>query len=219
MPDDRILRLFGFRPLGSGAELDAALRDEVLPDFTTLAGILDAYVARSSADDDGERVIASIWESRDEMAAELGDSSVLGRFHPERLEDLTSSRLDILPVAVAARFEREAAPAILRVFRGEVRAGELDAYVAEARGGTLADGETNPGLIALYLGVEPPSRFITVSAWADWGAIETATGGNIRRPIATRNAVRITSGTATHYEILPATTRPPNRERLAATPG
>jgi heme-degrading monooxygenase HmoA len=218
LSDARILRLFGFRPLGSGAELDAALRNEVLPDFTALDGILDAYVARSSADDDGERVIASIWESRDEMAAELGESSVLGRFHPERLEELTSSRLDILPISVTARFERRAAPAILRVFRGEVHDGELDAYVEEARSGTLADGRTNDGLVALYLGTEAPTRFITVSAWTTWEAIETATGGNIRRPVATRNAVRIASGTATHYEILPATTRPPQRQPVAALP-
>ncbi len=218
MADETILRLVGFRPLGSGAELDAALRNEVLPDFLAISGILDAYVARSGADDDGERVIASIWESREAMAAELGESSVLGRFHPERLEELTSSRLDILAVAVAVRYEREVAPSILRVFRGEVRDDELDLYVEEARGGTIADGETNLGLIALYLGTERPSRFITVSAWAGWEAIETATGGNIRNPMATRNAVRIASGTATHYEILPATTRPPIRPGPAAAP-
>ena len=218
MADETILRLFGFRPLGSGAELDAALRNEVLPDFLALAGILDAYVARSSTDDDGERVIASIWESRGAMAAELGESSVLGRFHPERLEELTSSRLDILPIAVAVRYEREAAPAILRAYRGEIREGELDLYVEEARRGTIADGETNPGLIALYLGTERPSRFITVSVWGGWEAIETATGGNIRHPVATRNAVRIASGTVTHYEVLPATARPPIRPPLAAAP-
>lgn len=218
MADETVLRLFGFRPRGSGAELDAALRNEVLPDFLALGGILDAYVARSSADDDGERVIASIWESRDAMAAELGESAVLGRFHPERLEELTSSRLDVMPVAVAVRYEREAAPAILRVYRGEVREDELDLYVDEARSGTTADGKTNLGLIALYLGTERPSRFITISAWGGWEAIETATGGNIRHPMATRNAVRIASGTAAHYEILPATTQPPMRPPLAAAP-
>src|SRR5256714_7967024 len=135
--DGAILRLFVFRPLGSGAELDAALRDEVLPDFLSAGGILDAYVARNGTDVAGERVIASMWESHDAMAAELGEASVIGRFHPERVEELTSSRLDILPLAVAIRHDREEPPIILRAYHGLVRPGELDAYVEEARDGTL----------------------------------------------------------------------------------
>jgi hypothetical protein len=215
--DEGILRLFGFRPLGSGAELDAALREKVLPDFLAAAGILDAYVARSGTGVAGERVIASMWESRDAMAAELGEASVIGRFHPERVEELTSSRLDVLPVVFSVRHDREEPPIILRVYRGLVRPGELDAYVEEARDGTLLDAATNEGLVALYLGTEPPARFITVSAWTDWESIALATGGNIHRPMATRNAARIAEGSPTHYEILPATQRPPARAALAAS--
>jgi hypothetical protein len=213
--DEGILRLFGFRPLGSGAELDAALRDEVLPDFLAASGILDAYVARNGTGVAGERVIASLWESRDAMAAELGEASVIGRFHPERVEELTSSRLDILPLVLSVRHDREEPPIILRIYRGLVRPGELDAYVEEARDGTLLDASTNEGLVALYLGTEPPARFITVSAWTDWESIARATGGNMRQPMATRNAARIAQGGATHYEILPATERPPARAALA----
>ena len=44
MSDGTVLRLFGFSPLGSGAELDAVLRDQALPDFLSSAGILDTYV-------------------------------------------------------------------------------------------------------------------------------------------------------------------------------
>jgi heme-degrading monooxygenase HmoA len=212
--DEGILRLFGFGPLGSDADLDAALRDEVLPGFLSAAGILDAYVARSGTGVAGERVIASMWESRDAMAAELGEASVIGRFHPDRVEDL-SSRLDVLPLVFAVRHDRAQPPIILRVYRGQVRPGELDAYVEEARDGTLLDAATNEGLVALYLGAEPPARFITVSAWTDWESIARATGGNIRQPMATRNAGRIAEGSATHYEILPATQRPPARAALA----
>jgi len=206
-----ILRLYGFRPLGSGSELDAALRDDVLPERLALPGIVDAYAGRQGNGAVAERVIASIWESREAMAAELGESSAIGRFHPERLEDLTSSRLDILPVGFAVRMERADPPVILRVYRGVVHEGQLDVYIEEARTGTLADADSNPGLIALYLGIMPPASFITVSAWTGWTAIETATGGDIRHPMVTRNAVRIASGGAVHYEILPSTKRPPAR--------
>jgi hypothetical protein len=213
--DEGILRLFGFQPLGSGAELDAALREEVLPDFLAAAGVLDGYVARNGTGVAGERVIASIWGSRDAMAAELGEAAVVGRFQPELVEDLTSSRLDILPLAISVRHDREEPPIILRVYRGMVRPDELEAYVEEARGGTFLDAQTNEGLVALYLATEPPARFITVSAWTDWDSIARATGGNVRQPMATRNAARIAEGSVTHYEILPATERPPARKAMA----
>jgi hypothetical protein len=215
--DEGILRLLGFQPLGSGAELDAALRDDVLRGFLSAPGILDAYVARNGTGVAGERVIASMWESRDAMASELGEASAIGRFHPERVEDLTSSRLDILPLVLTVRHDRVEPPIILRVYRGQVRPGELEAYVEEARDGTLLDAATNEGLVALYLGTEPPARFITVSAWTNWDSIARATGGNIRHPVATRNAARIAEGSVTHYEILPATERPPARAALAVS--
>jgi hypothetical protein len=213
--DEGILRLFGFRPLGSGTELDAVLRDEVLPGFLAAAAIRDAYVARNGSGVAGERVIASVWESRAAMASELGEASVIGRFQPERVEDLTSSRLDILPLAFSVRQDGEEPPSILRVYRGLVRPGELDAYVEEARDGALLDASTNDGLVALYLGTEPPARFIMISAWTDWESIARATGGNIPQPMATRSAARITQSGVTHYEILPATERPPARPVIA----
>lgn len=184
------------------------LREEVLPALLEAPPILDAYVGRHGPDEEGERVMSSIWESRAAMAAQLGDASDIGRYRPERAHEFTSSQLDVLPIVIDVRVERSEPPAVLRVFRGRIRTGELDVYVEEARRGTLADAATNEGLIALYLGTEPPSRFVTVSAWTGWPAIETATGGNTRRPLATRNAERIVSFDVAHYEILPDSTPP-----------
>jgi hypothetical protein len=53
-----------------------------------------------------------------------------------------------------------------------------------------------------------PSRFVTVSAWTGWAAIEQATGGNIHQPLATRNAERLVAFDVGHYEILPDSVRP-----------
>ncbi len=208
MTEPTLMRLFGFRPVGSGAELDAALRAEVLPDLLAAPGITDVYVARGGTEGAGERVIASMWETRDAMTAELGEASVIGRFHPERVEDLLSSRLDVLPLEIGITYDRPGQPVILRVYRGRVHDGELDNYVEEARRGALADAAANNGLVSLYLGVDRPARFITVSAWASWEAIEKATGGNVRDPVRTRNMTRIAEGSASHYEILPSTGRP-----------
>jgi hypothetical protein len=208
LDEGTILRLFAFRPLGSGAAFDAALREAVLPDLLAIAGVRDAYVGRHGPDENGERVIASVWASRPQMATHLGESSDIGRFHAELVHDFTSSRLDVLPIHVAVSAERSEPPRILRVFRGEVREGETDVYLEEARAGTLSDAAMNEGLVALYLGVEWPSRFVTVSAWTGWGAIEEATGGNTRQPLATRNAERMVAFDVGHYEILPDSLRP-----------
>lgn len=142
------------------------------------------------------------------MVTELGEASDIGRLHADLVHDFTSSRLDVLPVPVAVSRERSEPPRILRVFRGEIREGETKAYLEEARAGALSDAAMNEGLVALYLGVEWPSRFVTVSAWTGWAAIEEATGGNIRQPLATRNAERLVTFDVGHYEILPNTERP-----------
>jgi hypothetical protein len=51
----------------------------------------------------------------------------------------------------------------------------------------------------------PPDRFITVSLWPSWSAIEVATGGDIHRPIVTRDPRRIVGMDVEHYEVVPET--------------
>jgi hypothetical protein len=214
-----MLRLLAFRPARSDATFDAILRDEVLPGLLALPGLVDAFVGRHGPGEDQERVIASVWRSRRAMAGDLQASSLLAPFQPDQAPEIVASRLDVLPVSVAIRPERDEPPAIVRVYRGEVREGELDAYLQDVRTGALADAETNEGLVALYLGAQAPARFITVSAWTGWSAIERATGGNVRHPIATRHAHRLLAGEVDHYEMLPNTGRPPVRTRAGARAG
>jgi hypothetical protein len=217
--DGTILRLFAFRPARSDSAFDATLRDDVLPGLLALPGLVDAFVGRPGPAEDQEPVIASVWRSRRAMSRDLESSSLLAPFQPDQEPEIVASRLDILPVAVAIRPDRVEPPAIIRVYRGEVRPGELDEYVQDVRSGALADVQTNEGLVALYLGAQAPARFITVSAWTGWSAVERATGGNVRHPIATRHAHRLVAAEVDHYEILPNTARPhvPARGRAAGT--
>lgn len=92
----------------------------------------------------------------------------------------------------------------------------MDAYIDEAHAGTIADERANEGLIALYLGTTGRVTFITVSAWTGWAAIEGATGGDIRRPLATKNSERLVTFDGAHYEILPNVSRPGTRDRAVA---
>jgi hypothetical protein len=130
----------------------------------------------------------------------------------EAAPEVGPSRIDVVTLAVDLSFELTEPPRILRVFRGQVREGELDLYVEEARNGTLADAAGPHSPLGLYLGAQPPSGFVTVSVWTGWESIEAATHGNIRQPIATSNAARLVGGRATHYEVVPGAVHRPDRE-------
>lgn len=202
MPDPSVLRLFGFRPRGFGADYDAHLRRSLLPALLALPGLREGYVGRRGPDDSGERMIVSIWRSADAMSAAQspGDEGLL---EIETAEEVGPCHLEIVTLAVDLPFGEADRAQVLRIFRGQVREGELDLYVEEARNGTLADAAGPHGPVGLYLGPQSPDRFVTVSLWTGWDSIEAATHGNIRQPIATSNAARLLGGTAAHYEVVP----------------
>jgi hypothetical protein len=227
----RFLRVVSFQPGGPESPVDAVLRDAVVPRLLNRPEILEAWIGRQGSAADRTRVLATTWceepgSDPADVAALAGlgepgrgslmDPGRAGATDPVLVDDeWTVASAEELPLAVHARFERADPARILRVFRGHVRAGELEAYVEEARTGMLADAAINDGLIAFALGVAPPDDFVTVSAWTGWSAIESATGGNTRQPFVTRNSARLAAFTVAHYEVLPET---PDRRTAAADP-
>lgn len=183
--------------------VDAALRDTVAPSLAALPGLAHVYAGRRGPDEIGERLIASVWESRAALAAALGNAAEAAPGSAELAPHVVDPLVEVLPIAVELAFDQVAVPGILRVFRGEVRAGLRDEYVADVRTGTEADVAAGAGPLALFLGLTEPNGFVTVSVWTDWDVIEVATGGNLRRPVATRHANRLAGGSASHYEIVP----------------
>ena len=206
-----VLRLFRFRPVRKG--FDAILRDELIPDLVAFPDLVDVYVGRQGPDEMGERLVASVWESRPAMAAAVGEGFELAMFHPEHLGETADRVLEMEDLAVVMQFDDppsmpEPTAGVLRVARGHIQPGELDAYREDVRLGTLADAEAGHGPLALYLAVEPPDRFLTFSVWSSWSLLEAATGGDVRRPLATRHAERIKDWGAAHYETLPKMAHP-----------
>jgi hypothetical protein len=206
----RFLRVVSFRPAAADAPLDATLRDAIVPAVLGRPDVVNVWIGRHGAHAEQTRVLASTW-SADPGPSPADVATLAGTA-------LASADIEILSVehlelAVHARFERPEPARILRVFRGTVRSGELDAYIEEARTGMLADAAVNDGLTAFALGVDADDSFLSVSAWTGWTAIESATGGNTRRPFATRNAARLAGFTVGHFEILPET---PQRGATAA---
>ncbi|HSS34818.1 MAG TPA: hypothetical protein VLR93_00975 [Patescibacteria group bacterium] len=201
-----VIRLFRFRPVRTA--FDSILRDDMIPALHEMDGIVDLYVGRQGPDELGPRVIATIWTSRDAMAAGVGESFDRPIFRPEYLAETVDRSLEFLPLDIGLRFERADRPGVVRLFEGQVRPGELDAYVDDARAGTLLDAAAGSGPMALYLARRTADAFVTLSVWPDWSTLQDATGGDVERPIATRHAHRLVAWHAEHYESIPGLTPP-----------
>ena len=199
------LRLLGLQPWGPEAVLDADIRRAVRGPLRSVPGVSAVFAGRRQPEEGGERVIVSVWSSFEAMAEGLaeGRSDEPGELAYVPNAEVVTVRA--LPLAVALEFDPSATPTILRVFSGETRPGLLVDYIEQARAGTYADVMAAHGPIALYLGIDEPDHFLTVSLWTAWERIAAATGGNVRNPVATRHRQLLAGGTAVHYEILPNT--------------
>jgi hypothetical protein len=195
-----VLRLLAFAPEADGGVIDAELRRAAGSLLRLPASAV--HVARRHGATP-ERIVASVWPSREAMRSALQISRDEGRSQLELPDRALDAGVEVLPLAIDLAFGPFDDALVLRVYRGRIRPGELDAYLDDARAGTLADHDAGRGPVALHLGVELPDRFVTVSAWTGWDRIEAATGGNIRNPVATRHPERLLEGTVRHYEILP----------------
>lgn len=194
-----VIRILRFRPAGVG--FDGVLR-AALPALRASAGFLDVAAGRHGPDELGPRIVASVWVSTEAMDAAV-------RSHPGSAAlaapaDAMDVTVESFALDVAFQAEPPRTPRVVRAFAGQVRPGTLAAYVDAARAGTLVDDAAGRGPCALYLAGLPsdPDRFVTISTWSDWAAIGAATGGDIRRPVATRHPELLASWEATHFESL-----------------
>jgi len=190
--------LFRFRPAAVG--IDRHLRERVIPELLRRPGVVDVFAGRRGPDELGPRIVASVWDREDAGGGPV-PAAVL---RPPYLDDAVDGDLVAAPIRFGFRFRATDAATVMRVVEGAAHAGSLDAYVAEARAGTLRDAEEGHAPLALYLATMPPDAFLTVSVWADWATVEAATGGSAGRPVSTRHAELLATWSATHYELLPA---------------
>jgi hypothetical protein len=197
----RTLRVVTFQALGPDSAVDAVLRSTVLPRLLEDPAVVDAWQGRRGSAD-GNHVLVSTWRDDPATAERAADVALL------QAPDLLLGGVDIvsveaLEVAVHATFRRAEPARVLRVFRGTARPGELADYIAEARAGMTDDARVNDGLVSFVLGEDGDASFISVSTWTGWPAIEAATGGNTRQPLATRQTRRLAGYRIVHLELLP----------------
>lgn len=202
-PSDDSLPILRLTTLRSGLppqELDPWLRAS-LSAHAARPGLAWSCVARRAVGSAAEHVLASVWSSAMDREATHHvpglDPAVDGE--RLRLEDVTTERL---PIRISAWIPRADPMTIMRLFRGRTRTGEREAYLEEARAGSVVDGARPDGPGAVACGVVGTEGFVTVSLWLDWASVEACTGGDIHRPLVTRNAARIERGGPTHFEVI-----------------
>lgn len=201
----RSLRVVTFQVMGADSSFDAVLRSHVLPGLLDRPDVIDAWQGRRGTGD-GSRILVSTW--RDGWVGEPADAPDLGLLRSPAFDALGGVEVasaEQLDIAVHASFARPEPARVLRVFHGTARPGELPDYVEEARAGMTEDSRVNDGLVSFVLAHDGVDRFISVSTWTGWSAIETATGGNTRQPAATRNSRRLAAFRIVHLELLPET--------------
>jgi hypothetical protein len=203
--DPVVMRLALFGAQESWHELDRVLRS-TMPVYAGQAGSLATWLGRRGAGPAEERVVASVWSSMRALD-QATDIVELVTAHGPAGTTMTPTHVEVIPVRIRETFERDRPMTILRLYQGRTRPGELELYLEEARAGTRLDGARPDGPGTLVCASDGEARFVTVSLWPDWAAIEACTGGDIQRPLATRNATRIEDGAPSHYELVP-TDRP-----------
>ena len=90
------------------------------------------------------------------------------RRSPERTGVTAVESLEVLDLRIELPFATGRALGAAPRVPGEVRPGELEAYIAETEAGTLADAAAGRGPAVLYLAADPPDRFVTISLWPSW---------------------------------------------------
>ena len=192
-----VLRTFRYVP--ARPYFDEILRTEMLPELVTKPGLVDCYLGRQGPDLADRRIVATVWDSRAAMVDALGED--LGTFHPEYLDATTDHHLEIAELALCLR-PGGPRPTILRTLRGTAHPGELERYFENVTSGVTLDVAAGHGPSAFYAAPVGGDAFVTLSAWAEWSAIEAATGGDVRRPSATRHPERLASWDVEHWEIV-----------------
>src|SRR6476660_8708792 len=103
MPDDgHVLRVFRFRPVVS--EFDGFMRAEMLPAVARLPGLLAVHAGRRDQESGGDRIVATVWESRAAMMATVGATLEESRFYPDRLDQTDDRTLETLDMEIALPF-------------------------------------------------------------------------------------------------------------------
>jgi hypothetical protein len=168
-----------------------------LPTLLGQPGLNGAWFGRRLTEDGEERALVSAWRSAEEESASSRLPEILALDEPIEVFDRI-----VLPVAFQIHAVREAPAAILRVYHGRTRPGELDAYVMEALAGSRSEVASTVGPLSVCMALDRPDRFVTASVWPDWATLEACTGGDILQPLASRSRDRLAGGGPTHYEIV-----------------
>lgn len=164
-----------------------------------------------------EYILTTIWPDDSALEREVDQAGRPAYLAP-KVELLASGATSAFSVLSAHWGNGFDGSRILRVYRGSVRASGMDEWRGrvDVRAPVLS---SNAGLRAVLIGPtisigsngsgepdEPDSvPVMAISAWSDWNAVLTATGGHIDRPVLQTELEALeTPSSVGHYQLLDA---------------
>lgn len=199
MSEPAIVRLFRFQPVRPA--FDADLRDSVLPDLRRLPGVMRVWAGRQGPGELSDRLIVSVWASREAMKAAQGDDPEDARFHPEHLDDTSNRRLDVLSLVHMEASPTPLVTGILRVTRGSLTDSDMTAYARLVVRDVTTRHDDDTGPRAVIVASDDGLEVVMVSTWPDWAAIESATGASVDDPLRVKRS-RLSGFQVDHYELV-----------------
>jgi len=181
-----IVHLLEFRVVpGHEAEVAAFLR-HFPPATGAPHGLVAHCVGRRLGRQQQEYILITIWQGQPAFGRGINADGLPAHLTPKSdlLGGRSGSAFEVLASHLGEGF---AGARILRIYRGAIAARALEMWQtrAQEQAGVLAE---SAGLRAVLAGVRIPSDdrtgevpVMAISAWRDWNAVLTATGGHIDR--------------------------------------
>ncbi len=162
------------------------------------------WIGRRLIDDpDGAEVcVLSIWDDEHDMDA--GVPTGQARFSPDLLAAIQGMRTEVYACRALGTWKREDAPQLMRLFRGELVAGDPNAFVDGTAARYLGNFERNSRCVSIAVGLSKDRQVILATLWTSWDAVVTATGGDLRQILPIQLPPYELVGNAVHYELVAA---------------
>jgi hypothetical protein len=196
-----VVRLSRFRASRPG--FDAVLRATVLPALRAQGGLSAVFAGRQGPDETGARALVTLWASTSSLH-EGPREDVVAPDAPAA--EMTDQRVETLPALLVALAATPLTTGILRIARGRLVDTDLASFAELVRreSAGLQAAATGHDFVMAASG---ESSFVMISTWADWAAIEAATGASLSEPIHTKRLAALEDFVVEHYELVTERTR------------
>lgn len=128
------------------------------------------------------------------LGTEAGDVGDLADSRDRRVEIVSATLVHLAPVPLST--------GIVRLARGRLGDTDVATYAELVVKELLDMHASGRGPRDLVMATPGAAAFVMLSTWADWSALEAATGASLSEPLRTKRLATLEDFEADHYELL-----------------